>query len=894
MNAAPQVPPDPPVGSSAPPGLPGADPQATWTSPASAFGEQSTGSTSIDHGRFVPGTIVAQRFRIVELLGKGGMGEVYRADDLRLGQSVALKFLTEAQAAEVGGLTTLYNEVRTARTVAHPNVCRVYDVGEIDGLAFISMEYVDGENLRSLLQRIGHLPQEKGVELARQLCHGLAAIHAQGLVHRDLKPTNVMVDGRGRARITDFGLAGLAQELAAAGARAGTPAYMPPEQLAGRGVTVRSDLYSLGLVLYEIFTGERAFEGESWTELAHLHEQHVPRPPTQLIDDLDPAIERVVLRCLEKDPQLRPPSALAVAAALPGGDPLAAALAAGETPSPEAVAAAEPSGMLHPWWGVTCVAATVVGLVVLGGLGERTTLLGTVPLERPPAVLQDHARTLIQELGYEEVAADSALGFLANDAALNYLRKQDGVDGRALLRSGEVPGITFWYRQSPDRLRPQNVRGLVSPNDPPPLTPGMIEVRLDARGRLISFHAVTPAVATGASAEPPTEPDWQPLFRQAGLNVWDYEPVAPCWNPPGYSDLRRAWAPKATGGGPAIEGAAYAGRPTWFVVVHPWTTPPRAAPAERDRAELAYAIIISLLLVAILGSGLILAWRNLRLGRGDRRGAFRVAVYLFVIGCASWALSIHAFPGPGEIVDAVIRSLGPTTFYAGSIWLLYLALEPTVRRRWPHRLVSWTRLLAGRVQDPLVGRDVVVGVAAGVALAVVPVLRQLLAEWLGTASLPQGLVGFRAYTARETIGIMLQAQNVAVFNGLIFLFMPLLLFVLVRREWLAGLLSFLLWTALFTFRSESTGAVDLILNAMLCATSAALWTFLALRFGLLATTVQFFVFFLLQWLPLTWDYARWYAGATQVIALLIVLLAAWAYYRSLAGRTLFRAAFLDT
>ena len=188
------------------------------------------------------------------------MGEVYRADNLKLGQAVALKFLPETVEKDPTRLSRFLNEVKIARQISHPSVCRVYDVAEVDGHHFLSMEYVDGEDLASLLRRIGRLPKDKAVQIARQLCAGLSAAHEQGILHRDLKPANIMIDGRGRARITDFGLAGLAEELQEAGGRAGTPAYMAPEQLAGTGVSVKSDLYSLGLVLYEIFTGQVAFK----------------------------------------------------------------------------------------------------------------------------------------------------------------------------------------------------------------------------------------------------------------------------------------------------------------------------------------------------------------------------------------------------------------------------------------------------------------------------------------------------------------------------------------------------------------------------------------------------------------------------------------------------------
>src|SRR6185436_130872 len=157
-----------------------------------------TSSSSRSGGRFAPGELLGGRYRIVAMLGKGGMGEVYRADDLSLDQSVALKFLPEEIARNERALERFRNEVRIARQVSHPNVCRVYDLGEMQGLYFLSMEYIDGEDLGSLLRRIGRLPGDKALEISRKLCAGLAAAHEKGVLHRDLKTANVMLDGRGQ------------------------------------------------------------------------------------------------------------------------------------------------------------------------------------------------------------------------------------------------------------------------------------------------------------------------------------------------------------------------------------------------------------------------------------------------------------------------------------------------------------------------------------------------------------------------------------------------------------------------------------------------------------------------------------------------------------------------
>src|SRR5437667_3608930 len=355
--------------------------------------QSATSFDSIDDARFVPGTMLAERYRIVGLIGRGGMGEVYRADDLKLGQAVALKFLPEHLLSDGAALARFHREVRVARQVSHKNVCRVYDIGEVDGRHFLSMEFIKGEELSSLLRRIGRLPQDKAIQIARQICAGLAAAHDVGVIHRDLKPSNVMIDGDGNARILDFGLAGLTEEFSDDEIRAGTPAYMSPEQLEGKTFTVRSDIYSLGLVLYELFTGKRAFEASTLNELIKLRRSDTtPTTPTSIIKDLDPLVEKVIDRCIQKDPEQRPASAIQVAAALPGGDPIAAALAAGETPSPEMVAAAPKEGILKPVV-ATALLVTCIGVLALGcWLAKYTALYRMTSLDLPPEALRVRAR----------------------------------------------------------------------------------------------------------------------------------------------------------------------------------------------------------------------------------------------------------------------------------------------------------------------------------------------------------------------------------------------------------------------------------------------------------------------------------------------------------------------
>ena len=577
--------------------------------------------------RFAPGTVLGGRYRIVGLLGRGGMGEVYRADDLKLEQPVALKFLPRALEGDPERLERLYGEVRMARQVSHPAVCRVWDVGEAEGQHFLSMEFVDGENLASLLRRIGRLPQDKALDIARQVAAGLAAAHEKGVLHRDLKPANVMLDGQGKVRLTDFGLAGLAEALSGDDVRSGTPSYMSPEQLQGREVTARSDIYALGLLIYELVTGRRAFEGKGLAELARKHRDERPADPSALVPDLDPAVERTILACLEKDPKRRPPSALVVSAMLSGRDPLAAAIAAGETPSPELVAAAGETEGLSPRAAWACLLVVVLGALLLPATQGRRLLLARIPVEKSPEALEDRARDLLARLVPGALAVDSEVGFSQDGDYLLWAQAQDRSAGRwASLGTGDPPVLSFWYRQSPRPLAPSSLPGVVGWNDPPARVADMAGAAYDLQGRLQSFYAVPPQRERESGPSP--EPDWAPLFAEARLDLSQFRPVEPRWTPPHHSDARAAWEgawPRRPEITLRVEAAAYRGRPVWFETVNPWTRPEREQPfpfTAGQRGMQAFAAIVFATLVA---AGGLLAYRNIRLGRGDRRGAFRLA-----------------------------------------------------------------------------------------------------------------------------------------------------------------------------------------------------------------------------------------------------------------------------
>jgi len=248
-----------------------------------------------------------QRYEILGEAGRGGMGIVYKARDRETGEVVALKVLKREIAAETTLVERFKNELRLARKITHKNVCRIHEFNRAsDGTAYISMEYVEGDSLRRLLRRIENFGVRGGTRIAEQICAGMSEAHAQGVVHRDLKPENVMLDAAGNVKIMDFGIArSLEAGLTSTTGILGTPAYMAPEQASGKPLDNRADIYALGLILYEIFTGKRAFTGDTPVEVAMKQVHETPPAPRELEPALPPHIERAILKCLEKNPAKR-------------------------------------------------------------------------------------------------------------------------------------------------------------------------------------------------------------------------------------------------------------------------------------------------------------------------------------------------------------------------------------------------------------------------------------------------------------------------------------------------------------------------------------------------------------------------------------------------------------
>jgi serine/threonine-protein kinase len=837
--------------------------------------------------RFEPGAVLAGRYRMVAPLGRGGMGEVWRADDLALGQPVALKFLPEPLAGDPDRLQRLRKEVALARRVSHPNCCRVYDLAGDGGRPFLTMEFVDGEDLAGLLRRVGRLPEEKAVEAARQLCAALAAVHAQGVLHRDLKPANVMLDGRGKVRLADFGLAAAAAE--AGEDRPGTPAYMAPEQLTGQPASERSDLYALGLVLYELFTGRRAFEGAG--------RDAPPSRPSRHVSGLAPAVERTILRCLEKDPAARPASAYEVLAGLPGGDPLAAALAAGETPSPRLVADAGGEGTIRPGVGLALVGVVLGGLALVALLADRVMLFRKVPLPEPPEALARGARQILERCGHTDPPADAAYYFRVDAEYFRHVLSEAPSPGRwdGLAAVRPAP-VYFFYRQSPRPMASTDIASrkwvglLASDDSPPPGVPGMAGVHLDPDGRLRRLYVLPPR---HSDARPtPAEPDWRGWFdpQTVGFDLArDLEPAAPRWAPPGACDRQAAWAGTLPGRPDVpvrVEAAAYRGRPVYFEVIPRW----RDAGAREGGDPIIFGPPV--LGPVLLAGVALLAARNLRRGRGDVRGAVRLGAAILAVIVGGWLVSGYHLASYDRA--QLIVAAGAGGLLAAVYGLGYLAMEPAVRRRWPWRLTAWNRLLAGRLRDPMVGRDLLIGLAVGAGRLVVLRAQWLSAAWAGVPPAPLSGTGPNPleFPGPPTpLGTLVSFLVVPVIIPVLYLLLSFLFFLVLRREWAAWGAVWLWFVAAFAAPLLGPSPAENVVAVFWTGLYVGLSVFALARFGLLAMAASLLCSEMLSLVPLTADLSAWYAYQGVVAALLVAGLAGYAFLTATGGRRLSREGF---
>jgi serine/threonine-protein kinase len=514
-----------------------------------------------------------------------------------------------------------------------------------------------------------------------------------------------------------------------------------------------------------------------------------------------------------------------------------------------------------------------------------------VPLNKPPEVLAERARAALRSAGHAEAPADTAYGF---EYDLEYYRHVVEHDQTMMrwdgLETGQPAAMHFWYRQSPRPLEPQAGPEVTSTDPERQLYTGMADARLDTEGRLVELQVVPPEVEEpGAGA---AEPDWSPLFAEAGLDINKFTPAEPRWAPPSFADRRAAWEgafPLRPETPLRVEAAAYRGRAVAFKLVAPWTKPYRmepyaTAPGMKRLLMFVFAVFVTLLL-----AGAWLARHNFRMGRGDRRGATKLALFVFsahLVGGLVGASHVPTFLGEVGVLYAAVK---PALFFAALLWLFYIALEPYVRRRSPHRLISWTRLLAGDWRDPLVGRDVLIGGLCGVGLTLLYHLQNLTPGWLGwppdvPAATANGwaLNGTKGLLERALVGV-----DMSLVQALGYFFIFLLLFVVLRRGWAAAGAGWALMTVLYSTGGDYPAVVWGYGMA-----AAALVTFVLMRFGLLSLATLFLFSYLTYNLPLTMNLSAWYGASTIFVLITAGALAAGGFYLSLGGQQLLSGSIL--
>lgn len=802
-------------------------------------------STEISSDRWAPGGFVGTRYRIVHKLGKGGMGEVYRAEDITLARPVALKFITAGRGTDPAWLSRFYVEARTASTITHRHVCRIYDLGEVDGEAFISMEYIDGENLAALLRRVGRLTVDKTGQLGRQLCLGLAAIHERGTLHRDLKPANVMIDGRGEVRITDFGIA-LGPDASATGSSAaGTPRYMAPEVLRGEPASIQSDLYALGLMLHEMLTGRPAPADTS--------------TPNEWPADMDSRFEQVILNCLAPDPNQRPGSAIDVLSDISGQDTLSLIAAAGETPPVEMVRRSRTPSHWNRAVSTICATLTLAGLIAVFLLAGRTMLVSYAGLAQPPDVLADRAKQLLAKLGYDAARHRSREAFLLNDNAWQAVRTSPPsptITARRLPPGRDVIGYSYALL-APAGVNSADWATFGHENAAAPIA----RVILDGQGRLRELDCES--LPDFSSQKPAQAINRSDLFTAAGFDLHRFIEVAPTTSTNAH-DGTRLW--KIPDGDARVETLDRNGQILRFKVEQP-SVPQSMLQAATSR------LVFRAIFAATLALAVPLGWNNWRRHRSDHRGAFRIAAAMFTAQLVLYCLQQAAPAFPFGLLPWLIAGVETALLLACVVWLYYIALEPYVRRFWPQSMVSWTRVMTGCWRDPLVGRDVAVGCVLGVTIMLV----MQLAAWAGlyTYHPYAGLVGpvldwtpgrFSGYSF--TLSTLAGALIHAVARGFLSMALMIMLRLITRRRGPAVAMFFAILATAYTIGIRPVTGLEIAA----CTLTALAATLVLDRVGFLALVTGFFVNRLLVITPLTIDMSRWYAGQSVLTALILLLL----------------------
>jgi hypothetical protein len=413
----------------------------------------------------------------------------------------------------------------------------------------------------------------------------------------------------------------------------------------------------------------------------------------------------------------------------------------------------------------------------------------------------------------------------------------------------------------------------------------MVNVWLDSQGNLDYFLAIPPH--RDKVEETPGEPDWVPLFTAAGLELDDFTPSPPEWLPEAYCEERRAWTgtfPDQAEPPLRVEACSYGGRPVAFQVVYPWTRPWRMEPWQPPVGQKVRGIVWSVINPLVLLCGLLLARRHLRLGRGDRKGALRLAFLIFGAHMVAWILRAHHVPDLGDEWWKLTQAIGTALYYAILFWVIYIALEPFVRRQWPAALVSWSRLLSGRFRDPLVGRHLLYGAVFGAVMGAVDIAEGPLPGWFGgTPEIPYGMDADGLLGARALLGDVFASLPDHLMDPMFVLFLFFLFRIVFRRMWLALPAGVALFVSMGALNADhpviaiTVGIVFFTVGLLCLARFGLVFALTAHAFGILHTDF-----------PLTLDFSAWYGGAGLAGLLLAVAVTVYAFVVSLGSRRVFR------
>jgi len=423
--------------------------------------------------------------------------------------------------------------------------------------------------------------------------------------------------------------------------------------------------------------------------------------------------------------------------------------------------------------------------------------------------------------------------------------------------------------------------GIVTNSDPPTTLSGMINVHLDPQGRLIHFQAIPPQKENSAAA-PGAPFDWNPLFNEAGLDLTKFQKVEPQWNSLASSDSRVAW----TGVWPGttrplrVEAASLRGKPVYFSLIGDWTKPQRVKEPEQSVGKKVTQILGMTLLISCLLGAVYMARRNHRRGRGDHDGAVRLALVMFCLEMLLCLCRTHLVPGL-ESFGLFILATSSSLFLAGLTWVFYLALEPWVRQRWPHTMISWSRLLSGQFRDPLVGRDILFGVMLGVVWILIFQVRNIPLMHLG--AMPG--VGQNEYFegGRHALGAWMMQIVSSILGTLQFFFLLFALKLVLRKDWLAAI-AFVAIFALPRGLSGSHVPIELPTEILVYAIAVLI----VFRFGLIPLAVAIFTINMAANLPFSSDLSAWYMTNSILALLSVVALAAWGFYHSIGGELVWK------